>query len=553
MKFRLLLLGLFLFTGILAVGGRLVYLQLFEREFLQTKGNQLAIRTRSIEAHRGFIFDRHQQVLAVSTPVPSIWAKPGLVDTTSPSFGQLALLLGMSSDSLRTYLERYSDREFVYLKRRITPDIEQRVKALNLDGIYSRMEYRRYYPAGEVTSHVIGLTDVDGFGQEGVELSFDDSLRGLNGRKKVLRDRRGLAVADLEYLSDRRNGKDLSLSLDLRIQYIAYRELQKAIKEHSATSGSIILLDAFTGEVLALVNQPSYNPNMTSSMNFVRMRNRVLTDVFEPGSTIKPLVVSAALQNTDYSMDSLIDTSPGFIRLSSKIISDPLDYGVIDLKTLLVKSSQVGIARLVQNLDDEMVFNSLAHFGLGRPTGIELPGEVVGRLPDPPYMSELDKAALAYGYGINVTSIQLAQAYLTFVNQGFTGRISILKQPDDHPRRQIYPVISQPVAEEVLSALEQVVEDGGTASRARNALYRIAGKTGTVRKLTTSGYDTSSHLALFAGFVPASKPKLLGVVVIHHPKGSVVSGGQVAAPVFSAIAHNALRLLNVPPDQARSL
>lgn len=553
MKIRLLLLGGLLLSGMLAVAGRLIYLQFFERDFLQLQGDQIAIRTELIEAHRGFIFDRNHHVLAASTPVPSIWANPGLVNPDHPDLARLALLLDLSQKKLSAHLKRYRYREFIYLKRRVTPDIAEQINALGIEGIHSRTEYRRYYPAAEVAAHVLGLTNVDGFGQEGVELAFDEQLRGVTGQKRVIRDRRGRTVADLDYPVDSRAGEDLVLSIDLRIQYVAYRELQRAIERHQAVSGSIILLDARTGEVLALVNQPSYNPNMTSSIDFFQMRNRVLTDVFEPGSTIKPLIVATALDNTEYTLESLIETDPGFVKVGSKVIKDPVNYGTIDLRTLLIKSSQVGIVKLTQDLDEDLVFSSLTRFGLGQPTGLELPGEAAGRLPDPPHMGPLDKIAMAYGYGINVTSAQLARAYLAFVNQGFAGQITILSQEKNRERKQIYPIIKPSVADQILFTLESVVDSGGTASNARNALYRIAGKTGTVRYLSSSGYDQDNHIALFAGIAPVSNPRLVGVVVINQPQGELSSGGQVAAPIFSKVSFDAFRLMNVLPDRADAL
>lgn len=525
---------------------RLAQLQLLDNGFLKNQGDRAVVRTEKLPAHRGLIFDRNHEVLAASTPVDFIWAQPSLVDITASNMQRLAACLDRQPEFLRRTLARNLRREFIYLKRRVSLDASLCVEQLDLPGIYSRTEYRRYYPAGEVAAHVVGLTNIDDVGQEGAELAFNDQLSGVPGSKKVLRDRHGRNIQDLEYIQEPHVGEELTLSLDLRLQYIAYRELQRAVHAHEAKSGSIILLDAVTGEVLALVNQPSYNPN-SAVRNFDSMRNRALTDVFEPGSTVKPLIVAAAIDDQRYAPTSVIDTNPGYVEIAGKRIKDPINYGVISLKTLIAKSSQVGMALLSQRLGADYIFSTLMRFGLGQPTGLELPGEAIGALPDWPAMSKIGKVTMAYGYGMTVTSTQLAQAYFAFTNKGITRPLSILKQ--QKYQATSHSVVSSKTARSILEMLEGVTGHSGTATGADNPLYRIAGKTGTVRKASGGGYDRNRHIALFAGIAPASNPRLVGVVVINEPKGQFRGGGRVAAPVFSTVAVSALRLMNVSPDR----
>lgn len=548
---RFLMLGtLVLGLGVVSIA-RLAFVQLHQSDFLKSQGDKVVLHNESLPMNRGFIFDRNQEVLAASTPVPSIWANPKLLDTQSQGFRELATILNKRLSRLKEEMEKVKERDFIYLKRQVTPDLAAQIEQLNLDAVHIRMEYKRYYPAGKVTAHVVGLTNIDDQGQEGVELSFNEQLSGIQGSKRVLRDNQGRNIADIGYVTWPKIGQDLVLSLDLRLQYIAYRELQKAVKKHKAASGSIVLLDAASGEILALVNEPSYNPNSTQKINFSHVRNRALTDMIEPGSTIKPLVVAAALNSRQYTRDDVIDTNPGFIRVGNKVIRDPANYGVIDLKTLIAKSSQVGIVKLAQSMRMDYVVETMAKFGFDGPTGLELPGESTGRMPDLPTMNETSRAALAYGYGMAVTPLQLARAYTIFANQGEISDLTILKKNAgaDKDRRA---VIAQETALDLLDFLEAVTERSGTATKAKNHLYSIAGKTGTVRRTKrggNQGYDKNSHNSLFVGIAPSGAPKIVGVVLIREPKGQVRGGGYIAAPVFSKVAVASLRLLGVVPDQ----
>lgn len=532
------------------LANRLVHVQLMDDQLRQPQDGRPVMHEEHISAHRGFIFDRNGEILAGSKPAPSIWAIPAAVDIQSDGFHQLAILLGLDLATLYAHFDRYKNYEFIYLKRKATVELRDRIEALGLDGVHAHTEYKRYYPASEIAAHVVGFVDVDGLGQEGIELAFDDSLKGAPGLKKVLRDESGRQVADLGNVHEPRVGEDLVLSLDSRLQHLAHHELSRAILKHQAKSGSIILLDSYTGEILALANQPSYNPNIVSVQDDERTRNRALTDAFEPGSIIGPLFVAGALDNQQYQPDALIDTNPGFVQIANTTITDPVNYGVIDLETLLVRSSQVGIAKLAQNMFATDVFHTLTDFGFGKSTGVELPSEEIGKLPSPTEMSELSKTAITCGYGVTVTAMQIAQAYLTFVNEGFSSQLTMLKQPDSpRQRRLIQHVIEDITAAQILAMLEGVVERAdGTANGINNSLYRMAGKTGTVHKVVNSKPGDRGHTALFVGIAPVSDPRLVGVVVINEPQGRLRHDGGSAAHVFANVATTALRLMNVLPD-----
>jgi len=536
--------GLFI-MGCAALVGRIVMLNVTEREFLQQQGDARSVRTEQMTAYRGLVYDRHGEPLAVSTPVVAVFTDPSRGALDAEALAALAELLDLDTRSLDRHLSANAEREFVYIKRRVSWDTAERVRELNLDGVSFQREYRRYYPASETTSHVVGMTGIDDAGLEGIELSFEDSLRGEHGRKVVLKDRRGETIKDLEYVAAPKFGADLSLSLDLRLQFLAYRELKAAVTSHRATSGSLVMLDVRSGEILALVNQPSYNPNEMSAANVGAMRNRAVTDVYEPGSTVKPFTVLAALESQQFGPNTSIETAPGFFRVGSKLIEDPVNRGTITLREALQKSSQVGIAKVALALDERAVFDVLTRAGIGDYIGTGLPGEAPASLDDFGIGNPVVRATLAYGYGLAVSPLQLAQAYLTLATGGVRVPVSILMQSPQPARERVFDA---GMAQQVLEMMEAVTEDVGTAPKARVPGFRVAGKTGTARKVGASGYDDERHVALFAGIAPVSEPRIVMVVVVNEPQGEARGGGGVAAPVFSRVAARSMRLLGVKPD-----
>ncbi|HEY8518435.1 MAG TPA: penicillin-binding transpeptidase domain-containing protein [Gammaproteobacteria bacterium] len=542
----LFVLGCFVVAGAV-LEGRILYLQLVDQEFLEAQGDDRQIRTVEIAAHRGPITDRYGEPLAVSTPVDSVYANPKELKVALDRLPELAAVLGIDAEQLARRITSNLEREFVYLKRHLPPHAAAQVLALGLPGIGTLREYRRYYPAGEVTGHVLGFTDVDDRGQEGLELAYDYWLAGENGRKRVRQDRLGRIVEDIELVSAARPGRELRTSLDLRLQYLAYRELKAAVSETGAKSGSVVVLDVRTGEVLAMVNQPSYNPNDRSQYQPANYRNRAVTDIFEPGSSFKPLVIAAALESGRFTPDSIIDTSPGSLRVSARLVvteSEHANYGPIDLATLLAKSSNVGAAQVALALEPAMLWEVLTRLGIGRLTGSGFPGESAGVLNEPQHWRAVGQATLSYGYGLSATALQLARAYAAIGAHGVLRPVTFLPVTEPPAGEQ---AISQKTADALLDMLETVVTEG-TGQRAQVRNYRIAGKTGTARKAGAGGYSNDRHRALFAGLAPAGNPRLAVVVVLEEPQGGRYYGGEVAAPVFSRVVAGALRILAVPPD-----
>jgi cell division protein FtsI (penicillin-binding protein 3) len=532
--------------GCTGVAARVVFLNVTDREFLQEQGNARAIRQEVLPAYRGVIYDRHGEALAVSTPVAAIWTDPSFVRLSGEAIEQVADVLERDPAGLAAELEASAGREFLYLARRVPWDVAERLRGLGLDGVYVQREYRRYYPAGEMAAHVVGMTNIDDLGLEGIELSYDEHLRGRPGRKTVLKNRRGETIEDLEFQSAPHYGEDITLSLDMRLQFMAYRELKAAVAGNHAKSGSLVMLDAGTGEVLALVNEPSYNPNDLGGASREGMRNRAVTDTYEPGSTIKPFTVLAALATPRWAPQTPIDTAPGYFRVGNKLVQDPVNRGTITLSQALAKSSQVGIAKVALDLEPGAVFDVLNQAGVGEFIGTGLPGEAAGRLSDQGLDNAVVRATLAYGYGLAVSPLQLAQGYLTLATGGARLPVTVLKTEPERVRAR--PVFDPARTRTVLEMMEAVTEDAGTAPRARVPGYRIAGKTGTARKVGPQGYDDERHVALFAGVAPLSDPRFVMVVVINEPGGSARGGGAVAAPVFGQVAARALRLLGVEPD-----
>ncbi|WP_373001018.1 peptidoglycan D,D-transpeptidase FtsI family protein [Marinobacter sp.] len=535
--------GVFLVVvGVL--GWRLVDLHVVDNEFLRKQGDVRTIRVESIDAHRGVVTDRYDEPLAVSTPVQTIWANPSEADPSEARLTNLARLLDINEASLRQRLKDYSGREFIYLRRKVQPDLARKVLALEIGGIYARQEYRRYYPAGEVTAHVVGFTDIDERGQEGIELAYSQWLSGEAGRKRVLKDNRGRTIKDLTLIRDASPGRDLALSIDLRLQYLAYRELKAVVAAHNARGGTLVMLDVDTGEVLAMVNQGSYNPNDRSQLAAENLRNKAITDLFEPGSTMKPITMAAALESGKYSVNSTIDTSPGFRRFGRFTIRDHRNYGVMDMADIIVKSSNVGISRIATELGGDAIRDLYARLGLGQPTGIGFPGEAVGVLPSPPKWRPVEEATLSYGYGMSVNALQLAQAYMVIANGGVRYPLSLVRQ-DRKPEGQ--RVLSEQVTYQVRNMLREAVSRG-TGKRAEPGFYSAGGKTGTVHLVGAQGYEDSQYKAIFAGMAPIDNPRLVTVVAVDAPQSGEYYGGEVAAPVFSRVMSDALRLLNVKPE-----
>jgi len=541
---RIVVFTLLVLAG-LALVWRAADLHVVHKEFLRDQGEARYLRVVALPTHRGMITDRNGEPLAVSTPVESVWANPRELATAQADWPRLAALLNLDKADLADYLGPRLEREFVYIKRRIDPDLAARVMALKVPGVALMREYRRYYPEGETMAHVVGITNVDDIGQEAIELAYDDWLRGIPGAKRVIKDRLGRIVEDVESLSMPRPGRELRLSLDRRIQYLAYRELKSALLQHKAKSGSLVVMEADTGEVLAMVNLPAYNPNRTSGPRSEHKRNRAATDLFEPGSTIKPFTIAAALESGLYQPDTLIDTAPGLMRVGSKSVRDTHDYGRIDVTTVLQKSSNIGAAKMALATPREQLWRMLSGVGFGASTGSGFPGEADGVLTPYTRWREVERATLAFGYGTSVTALQLASAYAVIANGGQLHPASFL--PVKNPSNTL-SVMQPETAAALRVMLERVTQEGGTGTLAQVAGYRVAGKTGTAHKVGARGYDKDRYLSLFAGFAPASNPRLVTVVVVNEPGGKQYYGGLVAAPVFSRVMAGALRLLNVTPD-----
>lgn len=542
---RLTLVGAFfgLFAG--ALFARAVHLQVLDKDFLNMQADTRHLRVEKISSHRGTITDRNGEPLAISTPVDSIWANPRKLAPAVDSVPQLAHILGLDSGFLMRRITRSMDKEFLYLKRHVSPDKARAVLALRLPGINVQREYRRYYPAGEVTGHLVGFTDIDDVGQEGLELAFNHWLAGESGAKRVLKDRLGQSVENVESIKPARHGKDLRASIDLRIQYVAYRSLKAAIQAYNAESGSIVVLDTQTGEVLAIANQPSYNPNDRAQYSAERYRNRAITDIFEPGSSIKPLIVAAALESGQYRPSSIVDTAPGYVVVGAKRIEDSRNLGRVSLTTILARSSNVGVTKLAMSLEPDQLWQTLTSFGLGTLTASGFPGESAGLLTHFSHWRPISQATLAYGYGISLTPLQLAQAYAVLGSHGVSRPVSLVALEKPATGK---PTLSGESAAAVRRMLEEVVRPGGTGTKAAVAGYRIAGKTGTAWKFAAGGYSEDKYMSIFAGFAPASQPRLAAVVVIDEPGGELYYGSDVAAPVFADVMSESLRLLAVAPD-----
>ena len=542
--------GLFVVVS-LALLSRAIYLQVVDKKFLVAQGKERHLRVEEIPAHRGMILDRNGEPLAVSTPVDSIWMNPQELDTATQQLPELAQALGLKTADVKQMLRRNPDKQFVYLARDLDPYVAQKVIALKIPGVYSQREFRRYYPTGEVTAHVLGFTNVDDRGQEGLELAYDNWLRGIPGAERVIVDRFGHSVQDVDSLRSPRPGKDLTTSIDLRVQYLAYRALKQAVLQQNAKSGSIIVMDAKTGEVLAMANQPSFNPNNRDDYIGNLYRNRAVTDQFEPGSSMKPFTIIAALLSGKYHPGSMINTSPGYYKVSGYTISDDgHDYGDINLTTLIEKSSNVGASKIALSLQPQLLWDTLNAFGFGRATGSGFPGEVAGALPPWESWTQARRATISYGYGVAITALQLADAYDTLADSGIRHTPSFVKLDVPQTGERVIPVA---IDHDMRSMLEAVVSDAGTGARADVAGYHVAGKTGTARIAENGGYSTKNYISVFAGMAPATNPQLVAVVVIRDPSKGEYFASTVAAPVFAHVMTGALRLLDIPPDNLGNL
>ena len=543
-RWRLWLVGLAL--GLLAsiVCGRLIWLHVLETRNLKDMSDEITIRYQKIPAYRGMITDRFAQPLAISTPVAAIAARPDkLTDSSWPE--TLAPLMDIYADRLRDRVAN-SVSPFLYLSRYVTPERANQIEALKLDGIEVLRQFRRFYPAGEVTAHLVGFTNIEDSGQEGLELSFDNWLSGKDGLRHVLRNRRANVVRYVSAGQEVKQGRDLRLSIDLRLQYITYRALKEAVTRARAAGGSAVLVDALTGEVIALAAQPAFNPNDISTRQPEKVRNRAVTDLMEPGSPIKPFTVATAIDLGLIDPETLIDTSPGRMNVSGHVISDMRNHGEIDVSDVIAKSSNIGAAKIALTLEPSALRDRLALLGLGQPTAIGFPGEEDGRLPSYATWRDMDRAALSYGYNLNITTIQLAQAYSVFANEGVLQPLTLLSEGvTSKPVR----VFKRETVRKVLPMLRAATEEGGTARRAQIPLYHVGGKTGTTMKYADGSYASRQYISSFVGLAPIANPRFVMAISIDDPRSQQYFGGQVAAPVFADVMDDVMRIYDMKPDK----
>jgi cell division protein FtsI (penicillin-binding protein 3) len=524
---------------------RAVDLQVLDNGFLEKQGDARFTRVAKLSATRGAIYDRNGEAMAASTPVDTVWACPPELIKSSDQFDRLAEALNRDKKWLQQVVTSNLDREFVYLVRHMRPTDAAQVAALKIPGVYLLREYHRFYPAGEVTGHVLGFTkEFEDVGQEGLELAYDRWLGAEPGAKRIIQDRYGRTVEDVESIRAPHPGTDLVTSIDLRIQYLAYRELKGAVQQFNAKAGSAVVVDVQTGEILAMVNQPAYNANDRGQVAPSRYRNRAATDLFEPGSSIKPFVAAAGIASGRYHADTIIDTNPGYVVIGPKRFPDHHNLGAVPLTTVLAKSSNVGMIKMALTLDPKLIWDTLTAFGFGQVTGSGFPGESAGVLNNYSHWGKIGQASTSFGYSWNVTALQLAHAY-AILGAGGVSRPLTLRRVDAPVAGQ--RVIDQRVAKELLRMMETVVQEG-TGTRAALTGYRVAGKTGTAWKAGPGGYTTDRYMGVFGGVVPASHPRLAAIVVIDEPQGKYYYGGDVAAPVFSNVMAGALRLMGIPPD-----
>ncbi|WP_278447368.1 peptidoglycan D,D-transpeptidase FtsI family protein [Stutzerimonas kunmingensis] len=544
-RFRIVLTLLALLVG--AIVWRIVDLQVMDQGFLKGQGDARSVRHIPIPAHRGLITDRNGEPLAVSTPVTTLWGNPKELQAAKSRWPDLAKALGQDAATLSERLRSQATREFIYLVRGLTPEQGQEVLDLKIPGVYAQEEFRRFYPAGEVAAHVVGFTDIDDRGREGMELAYDEWLAGVPGKRQVLKDRRGRLIKDVQVVKNAKAGKAMALSIDLRLQYLAHSELRNVVQEYGAKAASLVMVDVKTGEILAMANQPTYNPNNRRNLQPAAMRNRAMIDVFEPGSTVKPFSIAAALGTGKYQPDSVVNTLPGWMRIGRYTIRDVSRGGMLTLTGILMKSSNVGISKIALDIGAEPVYTVMQQAGFGQDTGLGFPGERVGNLPNHRKWRDAETASLAYGYGLSVTAVQLAHAYAVLGNQGSNVPLSLLRLDRTQDGVQ---VIDKEISGIVLQMLRAVVEDeGGGGARAKVPGYHVGGKSGTAKKISgTGGYTKDAYRSFFAGVAPLSNPRIAAVIVVDEPSKGQYYGGLVAAPVFGKVMARALRLMNVAPD-----
>jgi cell division protein FtsI (penicillin-binding protein 3) len=546
-RFRLMvaLLGVM----VAAICWRIIDLQVVDRDFLKGQGDARSLRHIPIPAHRGLITDRNGEPLAVSTPVTTLWANAKEMQTAKEKWPALAAALGQDPKALTERLEAQANKEFIYLVRGLTPEQGQSVLDLKVPGVYGIEEFRRFYPAGEVTAHMVGFTDIDDHGREGVELAYDEWLAGVPGKRQVIKDRRGRLIKDVQVTKNAKAGKPLALSIDLRLQYLANRELRNAIIENGAKAGSLVIMDVKTGEILAMVNQPTYNPNNRRNLQPAMMRNRAMIDVFEPGSTMKAISMAAAIETGRWKPSDTVEVYPGSLQIGKYTIKDvsKSEGPVLDLTGILINSSNVGMSKVAFDIGGETIFRLAQKVGLGQDTGLGFPGERVGNLPNYRDWRKAETATLSYGYGISVTAIQLVHAFSALANNGRLAPLTLIKTDKPPQTTQVLP---EAVAKTMQGMLTQVIEAPRGVFRAQVPAYHVAGKSGTARKTSvgTKGYAENSYRSLFAGFGPMSDPRYAIVVVIDEPSKAGYFGGLVSAPVFSRVMSGTLRLMNVTPD-----
>lgn len=540
----------FVFIALGALAARAVYLQVLDSDFLQEQGNERSLRVVQDHAARGMILDRNGEPLAISTPIESVWAHPRVFAQSRRQWPTLAKALDLNVRDLAALTHKHAEREFMYLRRHVTPEVAARVRALKVPGVSLAREHRRYYPIGEVAGHVVGFTNIDDHGQEGMELAFDKTLQGVPGRTRVIKDRLGTVVETLESVRLPKPGRDLTLSLDKHIQYLAYRELKDAVARHHARGGSAVVLDTGTGEVLAMVNEPGFNPNNRPAGTREIFRNRVITDVFEPGSTLKPFTVAAALEAGVVSPGTMIDCVGGTLRVGSAIVHDTHDNGVLSVAQVVEKSSNVGVTKIAFAMQRETLWDTLHRAGFGKATGIGMQGEAGGVLRAAARWKPIEHATVAFGYGVSVTAIQLATAYTALANDGRLIPPTLVRRDSTAGPPAAREVFSARTARQLRDMLGLAVGSDGTGTQARVRYYHVAGKTGTAHKMVGGGYRNNQYISSFAGFAPATNPRLVMVVTIDEPSGGAYYGGLVAAPVFARVMSGALRLLDVPPDNA---
>ena len=549
---RLYLVLFALFLCVVAIAWKVSVLHITDRDFLQGQGDARTIRTVPLVANRGLITDRNGEPLAVSTPVQSIWVNPTEVAEEDAAIAILAQELELNAEALASNIKSNSSREFLYVKRRLPPAEADRILDLDIDGVYSQQEYQRFYPQGEVTAHLIGFSNIDDVGQEGLELTYDEWLQGIPGRRQVMKDRRGHIIEELNTIQTAQPGNTLELSIDFHLQNIAYRELKEEFIIRRAKAASIVVLDVDTGEVLAIANQPSYNPHNKANMtDFSVLRNRAITDVIEPGSTVKAFTIAAALESGLYAPGTIIETSPGWMMVGGNEVKDLFNYGTLTTTGVITKSSNIGSSKIALDIGAEPIRDVLERVGFGEVLGTGFPGERSGVLPNPRRWGRHPTATFSFGYGLSATALQLAQAYSVLADDGIRKPVSLLRLDESQvsalSREQ---VISADIANMVRSMLGTVVDAsrGGSALEANVPFYSVAGKTGTAHVVGEQGYEDNLHNSLFVGMAPASDPEFVIVVIVNEPKGEEHYGGQVAAPVFSRVAAGALRILNISPD-----